>query len=526
MARALRKISTPAKRRDSDDLVAVQRGEACACCSRHRDAPSLAVREHAPQLHVPNLGHQVAARGFRRRGAQLPKAPEEASRSSLVESLNAGEPRPQSLPPPPLVLLLLDKAPDVDMGSLQRQAVLEQACSGEAEGRPLEVTRAQLHAVVQAQERSIEVARAKLHAALQAGSPQAAQADEQACMQVWQSLSHAAQPDERPAEAARTHSCAVQADERPEVSRRHSHAAEADERPAVARRHSYAVQADERAQVSGRHSHAAEADERPAEARRHSYADQADERAQVEHRHSCAAFLAEERPAQVSRRHSHAAEADERPAEVARRHSYAVQADERAQQLKQTSVLQRCGLRRMRTRSERTRRCRLHGHHHPALAHQVSCSRRGMICPSSREMILAGLKLPAVNMKVEVLPCRKCPGWCEPSVESQEGPIEMPRREALAWNEASPSQTSLSSESLPKGDVAVRAREVRTRPCLARVPDYVNLVSITSKMRKQALNVHQQAAASSPRGSMKRAPFRAAMRLTRPPQRFRAGPET
>ncbi|CAJ1434343.1 unnamed protein product [Effrenium voratum] len=229
---------------------------------------------------------------------------------------------------------------------------------------------------------------------------------------------------------------------------------------------------------------------------------------------------------QVSRRHSHAAEADERPAEVARRHSYAVQADERAQQLKQTSVLQRCGLRRMRTRSERTRRCRLHGHHHPALAHQVSCSRRGMICPSSREMILAGLKLPAVNMEVEVLPCRKCPGWCEPSVESQEGPIEMPRREALAWNEASPSQTSLSSESLPKGDVAVRAREVRTRPCLARVPDYVNLVSITSKMRKQALNVHQQAAASSPRGSMKRAPFRAAMRLTRPPQRFRAGPET
>eukprot|EP00434_Breviolum_minutum_P001968 symbB.v1.2.001743.t1/scaffold94.1/size335129/7 len=258
MARVSRKLS--ARRRDSRDPSDVLRrsaGKGCCCpnCRQERqglvrcspsmysDAPSLAVREFAPQLRVPDLGREASSRPVELdrldreptcfpSGVHLPPAPPSEDAVPLCSrlALPHDEKIPgRSLPPPPLLLLLLDKAHG-PLASQKEEARPQSAVPTEL------ACKAQSHVAVQAEEE----ARPQSHAAVQAEeackaqSHVAVQAEEEARPQ-----SHAAVQAEEACKA-QSH-VAVQAEEE---ARPQSHAAVQSEEACTAQSH-VAVQAEE-----------------------------------------------------------------------------------------------------------------------------------------------------------------------------------------------------------------------------------------------------------------------------------------
>eukprot|EP00434_Breviolum_minutum_P001969 symbB.v1.2.001743.t2/scaffold94.1/size335129/7 len=273
MARVSRKLS--ARRRDSRDPSDVLRrsaGKGCCCpnCRQERqglvrcspsmysDAPSLAVREFAPQLRVPDLGREASSRPVELdrldreptcfpSGVHLPPAPPSEDAVPLCSrlALPHDEKIPgRSLPPPPLLLLLLDKAhgplaSQKEEARPQSAVPTELACKAQSHVavQAEEEARPQSHAAVQAEE---EEARPQSHAAVQAEeackaqSHVAVQAEEEARPQ-----SHAAVQAEEACKA-QSH-VAVQAEEE---ARPQSHAAVQSEEACTAQSH-VAVQAEE-----------------------------------------------------------------------------------------------------------------------------------------------------------------------------------------------------------------------------------------------------------------------------------------
>jgi len=162
MARVSRKLSS--KRRDSRDSLEVLRrsaGKGCCCpncrlenefARRRSDAPSLAVKEFAPQLRVPDLaGREASSRQAVPvdreptcfpSGVHLPPAPvpsEEAVPfcTRLTTPRGGGDivSSGRSLPPPPLLLLLLEKeaAKEMEAMALPVQAESQEVCPAQSD---------------------------------------------------------------------------------------------------------------------------------------------------------------------------------------------------------------------------------------------------------------------------------------------------------------------------------------------------------------------------------------------------------
>jgi len=159
MARVSRKLSS--KRRDSRDSLEVLRrsaGKAGCCCPncrlenefarRRSDAPSLAVKEFAPQLRVPDLAGREASSQWAApvdreptcfpSGVHLPPAP--APSEEAVPCTGLTTPRQgsdivssgRSLPPPPLLLLLLEKEAAKEMEAMALPVAESQVCPAQS----------------------------------------------------------------------------------------------------------------------------------------------------------------------------------------------------------------------------------------------------------------------------------------------------------------------------------------------------------------------------------------------------------